>query len=219
MTTRWARFARGWIAALVSTFVAACSHALAGGSLPGAAGLALCLAFSGVVSILLAGKSLSLWRLAIAVALSQLLFHSLFSLLTVAGPGGVPTGDAGGVGMHHGMHHGGVPMVLQDGPAASALPPMSLPPMTLAADLRMWAGHAIAAVITILVLALGERVFWRLADGARLCVTSIFGSVLPVDTPAAFRARLVAGAIVPRPRDVVFSIHRHRGPPVFATAL
>jgi hypothetical protein len=210
MTTRWARFARGWIAALISTFVAACSHALAGGGLPGTAGLALCLAFSGVVSILLAGKTLSLWRLSLAVALSQLLFHSLFSLLTVARPGGVPTGDAVGVG----MNHGGEPMVLQPGPAASAVPPMSL-----AADLRMWAGHAIAAVVTIAVLALGEHVFWCLADGARLCVTRILGSVLPVDTPAAFRARLVAGAIAPRPRYLVFSIHRHRGPPVFATAL
>lgn len=63
MTTRWARFARGWIAAIVSLFVAACSHSLAGGSLPAAAGIALSLAFSGATGVLLAGKTLSLARL------------------------------------------------------------------------------------------------------------------------------------------------------------
>jgi hypothetical protein len=89
MNTRWARFARGWIAAIVSLFVAACSHALAGGALPATAGLALCLAFSGAVCVLLAGKTLSLARLSIAVGLSQLPFHGLFSLLTDA-PLGTP---------------------------------------------------------------------------------------------------------------------------------
>ena len=44
MTTRWARFARGWIATIVSLFVAACSNALADGGLLATVGLALRLA-------------------------------------------------------------------------------------------------------------------------------------------------------------------------------
>lgn len=59
MTTRWARFARGWIAAIVSLFAAASSHTLAGGSLPATAGIAL----SGATCVPLAGKTLSLARL------------------------------------------------------------------------------------------------------------------------------------------------------------
>ena len=41
MTTRWARFARGWIATIVSLFDAACSNALADGGLLATAGLRL----------------------------------------------------------------------------------------------------------------------------------------------------------------------------------
>jgi len=80
MTTRRARFARGWIAAIESLFVAACSNTLAGGSLPGTAGIA----FSGATCVLLPGKTLSLARPSTAVVLSQLLFHGPFSLLADA---------------------------------------------------------------------------------------------------------------------------------------
>jgi hypothetical protein len=193
--------ARGWIAAVVSLFVAACSHALAGGSLPASAGLALCLAFSAVVCILLAGKTLSLARLSIAVALSQLLFHGLFSLLSAgAAPASVP-----------GMHHGAGSTVL--GHAASAAPTM-----TASADVRMWAGHALGAVITIAALGFGERAFWGLARLARLCISRLLDAVLPVVTPPIRRPNPTDLAALPRRRALVFSIHRHRGPPAFLIA-
>lgn len=62
MTTRWARFTRGWLGAVFSTFVAALSHTAGGGSGPGLLPVALCLAFAVIVCIGLAGRSLSLWR-------------------------------------------------------------------------------------------------------------------------------------------------------------
>jgi hypothetical protein len=206
MTTRWARFARGWIAAIVSLFIATCSHALAGGALPATAVLALCLAFSGAVCVLLAGKTLSLARLSIAVALSQLLFHGLFSLLADA-PLGTPA--LAGVG----MHHGGGSMVLQLGSATSTVPQMRAD-----ADPRMWVGHAIGAVITIAALSFGERAFWGLVRLTRLCISRILDSVLPVETLVTALPRQADRAIVAIARSLMFSIHRHRGPPAFASA-
>ena len=205
MTTRWARFARGWIAAIVSLFVASCSHALSGGPLPATAGLALCLAFSGSVCVLLAGKTLSLARLTSAVSVIQLLYHGLFSLLADA-----PAGTSRLVGV--GMHHGGGSMVLQLGSATSALPPMT-------ADARMWAGHAVGAVVTIAALSLGERAFWGLVRLARLCISRVLDSVLPVETPTPARPRQADHVVAAAPGSLVFSIHRHRGPPAFAAAL
>ena len=46
MSTRWTRVARGTLAAGLSTFVAAFSHAAAGGSAPSIAALSLAIAFS-----------------------------------------------------------------------------------------------------------------------------------------------------------------------------
>ncbi len=205
MTTRWARFARGWIAAIVSLFVASCSHALAGGALPATAGLALCLAFSGAVCVLLAGKTLSLTRLTIAISVSQLLYHGLFSLLADAPAATSPLVGAG-------MHHGGDPMVLRLGSATSAVPPMT-------ADAPMWAGHALGAVITIAALSFGERAFWAIARLVRLCISRILDSVLPVETPMPARPRQANHAVGARAGSLVFSIHRHRGPPPFAVTL
>ena len=205
MTTRWARFARGWIAAIVSLFVAACSHALAGGPLPATAGLSLCLAYSGAVCVLLAGKTLSLTRLSLSVSISQLLYHGLFSLLADAPASTFPLAGVG-------THHGGDSMVLRFGSATSAVPPMT-------ADASMWAGHALGAVVTIAALSFGERAFWGLARLTRLCVPRILDSVLPVETPMPARPRQANHAVVAGPGSLVFSIHRHRGPPPFAVTL
>ena len=207
MTTRWARFARGWIAAIVSLFIAGCSHALAGGALPAGAGLALCLAFSAAVCTLLAGKTLSFVRLSIGVVLSQLLFHGLFSLLADAPLGTpAPTGAS--------MQHGGGSMMLQLGAATSTAEPMSAD-----ADLRMWTGHAIGALITIAALSVGESAFWALVRLALLCISRILATVLPIETPGNAKQRRTDRTVVATPLSLVFSIHRHRGPPAFAIAL
>src|SRR5918998_1156574 len=85
MTTRWARFARGWMVAGFSTFVAALSHTLGGGHAPGWLGVVLSLAFAGVVCVGLAGRTVSGVRVGVSVLLSQLIFHGLFSLGAAGG--------------------------------------------------------------------------------------------------------------------------------------
>jgi hypothetical protein len=209
MTTRWARVVRGWIAALVATFVAACSHALSGGSLPGTAGLALCLAFSGMVSILLAGRSLSLVRLAVAVTLSQAMFHSLFSLMTDPGPGAQTTAVAIAAGS--GMRHGAPPLLMRSDSVASVVP------MSAGADLWMWVGHAVAAIVTIALLALGERAFWGLTRLAGLVIGRLLATVLPAETAVPLLRPTADRAAAPRRRPLVLSVQRHRGPPALAS--
>lgn len=78
MTTRWTRFARGWITAGFATFVAAFLHVASSGHAPSSLALALSLAFSGMICIALTGKRLALWRRSVSVAVSQFLFHALF---------------------------------------------------------------------------------------------------------------------------------------------
>ena len=215
MNTRWARFARGWIAAIVSFFVAASSHALAGGALPAIAGLSLCLAFSAVACVLLVGQTLSLTRLSTAVTLSQLMFHKLYSPIADAPLG---TRSSAGAGMHHGVDR----MILQSGTATSNAASMTgSMPASLSADaeLRMWAGHAIGALVTIAALGYGERVFWSLLRLAGLYISRIFDAVLPVEP--AVSAPLSRSD---RPAAVMFcalvsSIHRRRGPRTVAIAL
>ncbi|MFZ2964070.1 MAG: hypothetical protein WA006_05235, partial [Rhodoglobus sp.] len=80
MTTRWARFVRGWVTAGFAVFVAAFAHVAAGGHAPDWLAVAVSLAFAGILCVPLAGKTLSLTRLTISVAGAQAVFHTLFAL-------------------------------------------------------------------------------------------------------------------------------------------
>ncbi len=204
MTTRWARFARGWAAALFATLVAACSHTIAGGGAPSPVALMLALAFSGMVCVALAGKSLSRIRLSIAVGASQLMFHGVFSLIAPA-PGGEAMSPAAG----HTMMMTYVPLQ-----ATSER-------MHDHADPWMWLAHGIAAVVTVIALRHGERAFWALSELARLA----FGTILTGLTrppqlqsvrPARENAVAIERARLPRRLEVILSALGHRGPPAFA---
>ncbi|UFS57826.1 hypothetical protein [Subtercola endophyticus] len=96
MSSRAARTLRGLTAAGVAVFVAALSHALGGGEAPGGIGVVLALAFSAVVCVALAGKTLSLVRLSLAVGFSQLAFHLLFSIGAGGGSSVTAAGASGG---------------------------------------------------------------------------------------------------------------------------
>src|ERR1700712_4477112 len=90
MATRWARVVRGLVASLLAAFVAGFAHVIGGGSMPGLAGVAMVLALCVPASILLAGRTISTLRLAIAVSLSQGAFHLLFSLTSNSSAGVLP---------------------------------------------------------------------------------------------------------------------------------
>ncbi|MBN9201811.1 MAG: hypothetical protein ABS61_08570 [Microbacterium sp. SCN 70-18] len=144
--SRASRVSRGLLAAGVATFVALLSHVAAGGAMPGLLGIILPLVLAAAASTLLVGRRLSVWRLSLAVMLSQALFHVLFVL------GAAPVAGAGADAALHasGHDHGGMTSTL------SAAEPAVTGAM-LHGDAIMWVLHALAAVVTIAALHRGER--------------------------------------------------------------
>jgi len=197
MTTRWARFARGWLVAVFSTLVAAASHTIAGGTGPSGVALVIALAFAGLTCIALTGKTVSLLRITVGVGLSQVAFHTVFSTIASSGAPALPA-----AGPHqHGLHA----LVVADGPAT----------MAHHTDGWMWLGHAVAAVITIVALRYGESAFWRLREIGALFVRTMFVLLPSVPVlPRVIRRPPVAGHLfVPRICAVVRASLGLRGPP------
>ncbi|MEO6826060.1 MAG: hypothetical protein ABI255_00420 [Microbacteriaceae bacterium] len=192
MSTRWARVARGLLAAGFATLVAACFHTAAGGSAPSALALSLSLSFSGIFCVALAGKRLSLWRQAASVVSSQLLYHALFSL-GQAGIVGTASGgadvDAAGLGAH-GAHalDLGLASVSAAIPSGVASPQLHGVIGMFGDGPAMWAGHAAAALVTIALLRHGEKTFWGMYRTALLHLGQFFDRVF---TALAPRTRLV----------------------------
>ena len=196
MTARAARLVRGWAGAFAATAVAAASHVLGGGAAPEPALVLFCLAISGMVSCLLAGRGLSLPRLSTAVVFSQGLFHLIFSF------GSAPA--AVGAGSGH-AHHSG-PSVTEIGTAAAAA---SAP----AHGLLMWVSHALAAAATVWIIAHGERTLVRLIEALGVRP----GALLPLFRPAHLR-RPITAVLAVRPLGlrnlgIPLLTLRHRGPP------
>lgn len=174
-SSRTSSLLRGTSTALLATFAALLGHVSAGGQMPGAIGILVPLVLSTMVSVLLAGRRLSLTRLLLAVSASQFLFHELFVL-------GAITPEAG-----LGVHQHGLPLAL---PLALPLPLPAGETVLTAPDHGMWLGHIAAAVVTALVLHRGERLLTRVVGIAGLLSTWLVGIV---------RARTAIEPMLPRP--------------------
>lgn len=146
--SRNAQLARGVSAASIATFAALFSHVVGGGEIPGALGVLVPLVLAVTVSVLLAGRRLSLTRLSLSVLVSQGLFHALFVLgspsPSISSPGAV------------GHHAHGAPQLLG---VMTQEPALSL----VQGDLVMWLSHLGAAVLTIAFLYRGELAIRQLS--------------------------------------------------------
>lgn len=203
-TARLSRAARAWRGvggALAATLLAAASHGLAGGALSWLA-IAATAILALPVCTALAGRIGSLWRLALAVSASQFLYHWLFSWIGASG-GGRPGAEAVSP---HAAHLGA-----QLAPAGAA----GLGPAATA-DTAMWAGHAVAALLTIALLHRGERAF--------LALVRLVRKALPLRRPSALVVpsrlpSLVSWAPIASARSRLLStVISHRGPPAAARA-
>ena len=201
MTTRWARFVRGWGVAGFSVFVAALSHTLGGGSAPGALAVVLSLAFGGIVCIGLAGSTLSLWRVGLSVLASQLIFHGLFAM----------GGAGGGLSAAPTAHHQAVSVILGAPGSASV--------HAAGHDGAMWFAHAAAGALTIAALRRGEAAIRSLCASAGLVIRSLFEPLVALASPAAPRCTPSTARVFP-PRDlgVLLGTRWRRGPPLRARA-
>ena len=220
MSTRAARMVRGWAAALSATAVAAASHVLAGGAIPHPSIVLFCLALSAAVSCSLAGKSLSVPRIAGAVLASQGIFHLLFTAGgagTVSGTAGTSAGLAGAAHAGHAGHADPAALAAQfaDTGAGTALT------MGTAghASAAMWLGHLLAAAVTVVLLRNGEAALLRILAAMRLTITAILPLILPL--PLGPRIPKLSTLIPAEPLPnlgVPLLVMRHRGPPAAAVS-
>ena len=191
--SRAARVGRGAAGSLAATALAAASHTLAGGVVTWLAVLATALVAL-PLSVALAGRVGSLWRLSLAVGAAQVLYHWSFAGLGAASGGAAPSAAPA-----HAAHLAAVdafsPALAQAG----------------GADALMWAGHGVAAAATIALLHRGER--------AVLALLSLVRRAVPVAHPAVppvlQRPRVPVAAPAPALRLRLFSpaAITHRGPP------
>jgi hypothetical protein len=197
MTTRWARVARGCVAAVFSVFVALLSHLIVGGTRPSAFALVACVVLATLACVALAGKRMSLPRLSMSVGFSQILFHGFFSLWSTSA---MP---------NDGRHH---PVGGQMLMTVTSLP---APAQPMATDPGMWLAHAIAAVITIAALLHGETAFWGLFQIAQVWIAALTSRPARGPLPSGMHPVPVAAVPTFLPRDLVLflSSMRHRGPP------
>ncbi|GHD78222.1 hypothetical protein CLV85_1280 [Salinibacterium amurskyense] len=191
MHTRAMRVLRGSIAAFFATFTAAFSHQFAGGISPSLFGMGVSLVISIAICTLLAGRTISLARLSIAIMASQAMYHALFSSMLA------PTGIA---------EHNMAAMTFDFSSVAQS------------ADSAMSLSHVVAAVVTIVAFRYAEVAFWGLFDTARMFVSRLFATLTLGSTPV-LEFRVVprstpAVDLVPR----FLSITRYRGPPATLAA-
>ncbi|MBC9944202.1 hypothetical protein ICL81_06730 [Leucobacter sp. cx-328] len=203
-TSRLPHVVRGSAAAFCATFVALLSHVSAGGEMPGLLGVVVPLALSLFVSVLLAGRRLSVIRLGVSVIASQTLFHSLFVL------GTEQAGMVGGSGHQHFV-------------TADALPAPFLSDATvtlLHGDALMWASHGLGAVATVVFLTLGERTLDALRSLTLRTAQWLRHALVPAVRPVLIAAPIRAPRIATARWTVLdelraFALHR-RGPPCLA---
>lgn len=196
--SRAVRTARGSLGAAIATLFAAASHALAGGAIT-----ALALVATALVAlplcVALAGRAGSLWRLGLGVTASQFLYHWSFSELGVSAGGEAPVGGA------HTAHRA----LLAFSPELSA---------SSAADAWMWAAHAVAAALTIMLMHRGERAALGLISVLRRALISLpmrpVSEVRPAPRPAAVSHSIA----LLRERLTVLAAISHRGPPALILA-
>ncbi|MCU1440582.1 MAG: hypothetical protein JWP85_1579 [Rhodoglobus sp.] len=189
MDSRWARLARGFTAAGFATFVAAFSHAVAGGAAPSAFGILASFVLSASVCTILAGRTLSLVRLTASVAVSQALFHGLFSSV-------------------------GTPVAVAHDMAAMGI----APPVHEHSGGGMWLAHVIAALVTILAFRYAEAAFWGLANTARLALARLLALTFAVPVPLRPTLAVPERTVLPADLAVLLSSMRHRGPPAACAA-
>jgi hypothetical protein len=199
MGSRAGRAWRGILAAAFSVFVAALSHSFAAGDAAPLLGVVLALTVALPVCVLLAGRKLSWMRLSLAVVASQFVFHALLQI-GVGEAGRVAPGPVG-AGMADHMH---------------AVMPAMLPALHAhhMASPAMWAGHAVAAVLTIAAFGAGERALRALLDLVGWSFVALV--LLGVPESPARRVPLSADRTAVLSSLSFLSVAPRRGPPVIA---
>lgn len=203
MHSRTDRLARGTVAAGIATFVAALSHAAGGGTFPAPVLLAVAFVVSVGWCTAVLGRRFSWARVSVSVIASQALFHGTFGLAGSTDAHIVAQSGA------HSAHAGGTTLTIVQDAAEHA---HAGTPMVFA--------HAVAALVTIIALRLGDSSSLGIAALARLVASVVaVAAVVPVLLPSGpTRVRPEGSGFRPaRVADLLGGL-RHRGPPPVVTA-
>lgn len=203
-SSRSIRALRGALAALFATVVALISHVLAGGQVHGLLGLMLPLSISIMVCTLLSGRRFSLFRLSIAVAVSQFFFHGLFTM-GADHPGSMI------MPANSGHDH------LMDTVAMASTESLAMAGHA-AHDGSMMFAHILAAIATILVLHRSESILFTLSDLADLFFLNVpWFLVAALRFPFVERRPQFSCSEPPALVSAVYvSCVARRGPPAFS---
>ncbi|WP_159448436.1 hypothetical protein [Demequina sp. NBRC 110052] len=190
------RLTRAAAGAAASTFAALGSHVLAGAPMPPLSGILIPLALAFAICVQFAGRARSLWRLSLAVGLSQAAYHVVFSWSAAQATLAVDSAA------HH-VAAGDVIVISHAGHGGA----------------EMSAAHVGAALATIIVMRRAETSWNALAVAARAAVHRIASRWL-APAPTVF-APLRASLVTPRPRIRALAPVRTgpavlRGPPAIS---
>lgn len=182
---RGRRALRGAAASAIAVLFAGAAHTLSGGDAPPLWLMIAVTILATPASVLLVGRRRNLGGLAAAVVAAQSLLHVAFASVGTSDP------SMGGFSMHH-AHLSS----LTFGPAD-------------AAGAVMTAGHLVAAAVTFVVLAWGERMLSALARGIRRLIARPVGFVPLLDA----RIPRISARRAPARAATVLRAFSRRGPP------
>lgn len=196
---RGVRVLRGSIGALLAASLAAASHGLAGGVITWTS-VAATVVVTLPLCVALAGRVGSVWRLTLAVAMAQFMYHWTFAGLGLAS--GAGSGSDTAISPHA-AHLAALQTFTPSLASAGA------------ADAAMWVGHVIAAALTIALLYRGERAFVALGSALRRVLFTAPALLLTSFARALPRVSAAGGSSL-RERLLSASAISRRGPPHFA---
>jgi hypothetical protein len=139
VNARSSRALRGVTAAAIATFLAAVSHTIGGGTAPPLAVILTMTLLAAPFATAIVGRRLTLWRLSAAVLLSQIAFHTAFSV--VGDLSGTGTTDIASTSHVHGQ----LTLPLLDQTVSAPTSPLML------------TAHLAAAAVSAAILYGGER--------------------------------------------------------------
>lgn len=187
---RRAQAVRGFAAASVAVVVSSAAHTLSGGGPPPAWLLVAIALLAAPVAVALVGRRRHLVGLGAAVVLAQGLLHVAFATVGTTAPL-----------THSGEHvH------------TAAIPLAATSPHGIHAASGMYFGHLVAAVVTIVLLAHGERMLVAVGRGILLLLSHVPAVCAG---PRRLRPRAAPVHDAPHPTLPPFSLTR-RGPPALA---
>lgn len=182
---------RGALAGSVTTFLALAFHVFGGGVVPDAIAIVGSLLAAIWICTMLAGRRMRAWLLAVAVAIAQVVLHTVFSIATAtAAPAPTTGGHAHGDAVIGAITHAGH---------------------------AMWAAHVAAGAVTVLGILFGDRVLAGIVGLGSRIVARVLVAVLAPAPVASPRVPLPVAPIILTLADRAASLVARRGPPAFVT--